>query len=1475
MNVSYDSDGDSDNSEALEYERHAQDEAERELWEKDQRDEERRKAAKNALSEYRAVSLHQSTLVSEYGIHTCSTLTAAISRFETGGGFNRKYMFGMASATLSRDKMSIKWTKKYLVGPLFRVFRFARRAGIVALEEVIDPDQPTPLYFDIEIKQADEGSLTGFRLGRILKEHCRQSDLSFDNRFLDALTNAYQRHAVSLLSEGECVAGLSVVKQHITRSLVRLGYDSVNDFACTTGCRASKFSVHAVSSTLYCDSSVLTMPLVVFEIARTFTNANLKWLWQNESEWDSDEGHFRLRAIMIEKLVHNPGAADEELFMFCGFNDGPFDEAVYSARHLMRAPGCTKGDKSVCALAPLDSPSVTMKSDVQHFSKLFPGENDILAFERFCRYLINRPVSEIQRDSLVLLTGWKPSDAYPKKRNYYSEYSKRSKPLNAFTGDFRDVHGMNPANRFVERRMTKTRQRQLTLGEISLARKRGGIPKLPVFPDDCFTSEDGEYKAFKRFKVGEFLRHVHNGVEENTASAKVFAGGFHCFGCNSTFGYVKDDTKEPEYPYQDEDITLTDDHLAYMPDVDWAGITSDKKFVVMDAPMGSGKTQQLQRLTYWLEHTKGPDYRVCVVSFRQFLAIQQAKRLETECYLDLTRAELAEGPDFITICLNSLWKLSMKRYDAVIIDECGLVRRHFMSSTCTKMLDRIYDRFVPLVRDASLVVMCQDGVSLPDVQFYTEVDSVQAVDRTQVACLKFEKPLQIHPIHVTDDKEDATRNLLQCYGESFTQDQNGFWRCVRPFMVFCSQANYAEYLVEKLKEIAINTPGGDPDRVKGIWASIKDSDPFCRAFGADTDNAVLETDVIVCTSVVGAGFSIACHFHGFHAFLFTNILDFVEEMQFIRRLRFFIKGMPIDAVRDSYIFVEKGWGSNSDYAKILEDFRDVRGTMRPVTISMECKVVLEETQARCYAERRETQAKHDQLWEEWGSEALCSPYKRFSPPDEDQKAANTRLKADYSKWCQGKNTHIADMVKAECLERGTGEEGVRRELSMLETAPGWVIHRMATATGIVHTLGAAFVDKQLASELIHKRYPPPTTQRKRRDSGNDVGSRCSNSSTDILGNGNKLSNYIRSLSRLVLWLEWVYRHLKSEEVNTFWEHAMTVKRYTDTYMVKSIAFHRCMENLLMDMLCSTEESQKDYLISPGTTPFFSGLELAATPTLCRDLHQRLEPLPTDTEDKLKGKALLKATVRTAMGKHKISDQHVTEITTCPKKAREFIKTMLHKCGLKTQSSRKRKYIQVGKALCECCDHSETKLKASPLVIDATSLTNDLAVIFAMKAKRLTGKLFGKILDTPNLSDPDTELIRDAAQQYNSVATGYGYDAILERDRSIRSLVTIQRRIQEHNKERAVLAAFDLAPANPDQRGQDAVLRRIREMSEDVDALEDRYATHRETVHREAAADESEPDDVSHVGDREITGEGDGFGGNYKTNPYVDDAAVDD
>ena len=157
-----------------------------------------------------------------------------------------------------------------------------------------------------------------------------------------------------------------------------------------------------------------------------------------------------------------------------------------------------------------------------------------------------------------------------------------------------------------------------------------------------------------------------------------------------------------------------------------------------------------------------------------------------------------------------------------------------------------------------------------------------------------------------------------------------------------------------------------------------------------SDIAVTKTDVIVCTSVVGAGFSIACHFHGFHAFLF-NILPFAEEQQFIRRLRFHIDSLPPDAKRDSMHASKRGMGCPLTSDSCSDNFKRLWDASLPRSDknSDMCMSVMEDTHARVLAELRHTRSKHDELWTQYGK-AIQSTFEPFPACGDTDKSRRTK-----------------------------------------------------------------------------------------------------------------------------------------------------------------------------------------------------------------------------------------------------------------------------------------------------------------------------------------------------------------------------------------------------------------------------------------------------------------------------------------------------
>jgi hypothetical protein len=317
-----------------------------------------------------------------------------------------------------------------------------------------------------------------------------------------------------------------------------------------------------------------------------------------------------------------------------------------------------------------------------------------------------------------------------------------------------------------------------------------------------------------------------------------------------------------------------------------------------------------------------PSARVLVISFRELLARQQANRLGLVCYKDVSFEEVKHGPPQLAICLNSILRLPAITYDYLILDECGLIHRHFLSAT-TQHVQDVYNWFTQFVNKAKTVILLQDCISTEDVRFYTAMlkNPVDPVDRHHVYALQFQKPVVIHPIQMTTNYIDALVNLISCYRQSLSeQEADGRRQCEHPFMVFCTSCVIAEFIVTILKEEA-TLLHANPRAIQGVWSQIKDSSPFCKEFGKDPNGASNDIDVIVCTSVIGAGFSID---ERFEAFFICGILPFEEERQFIQRLRFVLKFVPENAIRQSYLFIEKGRGGTVDYSKVLSSFASVR-----------------------------------------------------------------------------------------------------------------------------------------------------------------------------------------------------------------------------------------------------------------------------------------------------------------------------------------------------------------------------------------------------------------------------------------------------------------------------------------------------------------------------------------------------------------------
>ena len=173
----------------------------------------------------------------------------------------------------------------------------------------------------------------------------------------------------------------------------------------------------------------------------------------------------------------------------------------------------------------------------------------------------------------------------------------------------------------------------------------------------------------------------------------------------------------------------------------------------------------------------------------------------------------------------------------------------------SKVLTRVWNKFRTVIEESSHVVMMQANLTYDDVNFVTSLVNVDAHDRSKVKAYQFQKPIQLHPIEFSTDLTASMLKLVDTYGKSIDKVTK---RSDHPFVVFCCSCNYALFLVQLLKARAKEV-GGDPLAIRGIWGDCRD-EPWNKNFCNNPAMFGTEADVLVATSVIGAGFSIETHF---------------------------------------------------------------------------------------------------------------------------------------------------------------------------------------------------------------------------------------------------------------------------------------------------------------------------------------------------------------------------------------------------------------------------------------------------------------------------------------------------------------------------------------------------------------------------------------------------------------------------------------
>jgi hypothetical protein len=1079
-------------------------------------------------------------------------------------------------------------------------------------------------------------------------------------------------------TEEVCQKGRDILVAHVKETIVAL-FEGVSDVEVSFLSRSSEesFEMRIICPGLCCDSPCSSMPLVVHEISRQFAMANLRWLFDYlkkmaPSEHEDVEYMFRLRALRMEAMaspayvriiydnkkqsVHNvEGMAQDdtppvegcEKMYFHGVNDTPFDESVYDLGNTIPAPTPRLVAKAEASGLMINSGNtgVAPPTKARWISFLLVGNRDI------------------EEEEPIMVRNMRPSAAYARE-GYWKAIQQTLRQASAAANDVGGymVASLQESSVYVEERPRVSMQQRRADGLLlrhdfvseyhPVGAYSGVVDDSTLSETTEVTMENGQPKLFGDCKRGELLFCCN----PRRPSGCVFQGGYWCAECGKSTIVPGMSPWEEPYVFLPDEIVCETSAEKYMPNIEWDTLLA-RKYVVIAAPMGSGKTQQVCKLLNTLDGRHGPlNYSVIVISFRILLSIQQAKRFGIHCYTDLNTTDLKQNPKQLTICVNSLGKLGDNaQYDYVILDECGLIRRHFLGRTMGSRAEELYGRLKDLQKGAKNVIMLQDGITRNDIQFYTEAEGIECDNRIMVSGHCFLKPIKIHPLSYTNDHLVALGNLVVCYKKAFEPESaeleldNGsrFAKCLHPFMVFCSNVGMARTILAILRKAAEEI-GADPDRIQGVWAAIKIVSPFAQDFAEDPNETGKRCDVVICSSVIGAGFSVEKHFQSFHAFLYTGVLNLDEEKQLIQRLRYQVKSLSPNAIRNSYIYVQLAYGKPYDYRRVLWAFNNQRMKMvtechrrmrtRLIPDFEECRV-LAETQARLGTERAATRAMHDTLWLEYGS-TLASSFELLAIENETMVVADAARRLQMARQRRKKDI-VAYFQRKDRLEREGEADHVDEYIEELEMGNSMDIVIQADEKTASRSIEDAFGKfQQVAMDLVAESNPDKAI---------------------MLRSGKGIASFVSRTASMITWLMWAYGDL-IPDIQAPYFARISMGPYKATFLKN--ASHFIVGTAVLKELFGVHETERPpYQRKAGRTPFYVGAEVVIDQMAVNSLWALFHVDVGDTLEEREEKQALKNALAVFKGGHDRHDSIVRDTFANEKTTRNFVKGLLNRMGL--------------------------------------------------------------------------------------------------------------------------------------------------------------------------------------------------------------------
>jgi hypothetical protein len=150
-----------------------------------------------------------------------------------------------------------------------------------------------------------------------------------------------------------------------------------------------------------------------------------------------------------------------------------------------------------------------------------------------------------------------------------------------------------------------------------------------------------------------------------------------------------------------------------------------------------------------------------------------------------------------------------------------------------------------------------------------------------------------------------------------------------------------------------------------------------------------------------------------------------------------MENLPTNAVRQSYLFVQKGHGARYEYKRVLKTFDVVRHMILQPQTGDFARIVasnhtLAETQARLATENSVSQSQHVPLFTHWGENVLQSEYDEIKSTDEEIEEAQKGMKTPFRKWCKSRVRDIKQLV-----ELGIeGPDDIAMHINAVETSLG-------------------------------------------------------------------------------------------------------------------------------------------------------------------------------------------------------------------------------------------------------------------------------------------------------------------------------------------------------------------------------------------------------------------------------------------------------